>query len=240
MPEDAARLRKAYEDRVRALEASVRQRERELAILAAGGGARPRRGRARRRSSTSRSRRSSASSDLHAAWIFMGDDRGTEAAPGRLARRVRSATSRKSAREGLGECLCPEVFWSGHRMQARNTHALPAHAGHRRGPRGARGPRLHPAQVRGTGPRACSTWPRAPGEQFSEDELRFLETLGHQIGLAVERARHRRRGAARNQEARAMAAVSKADGRRRWTPAAVLQGGGRAPRREVLGARPGA
>ena len=29
-----------------------------------------------------------------------------------------------------------------------------------------------------------------PGQLFTEDELRFLETLGHQIGLAVERARH--------------------------------------------------
>ena len=27
-----------------------------------------------------------------------------------------------------------------------------------------------------------------PGELFSDDELSFLETLGHQIGLAVERA----------------------------------------------------
>ena len=26
---------------------------------------------------------------------------------------------------GLGECLCPEVFWGGHRMQARNTTQCP-------------------------------------------------------------------------------------------------------------------
>jgi signal transduction histidine kinase len=32
-----------------------------------------------------------------------------------------------------------------------------------------------------------------PGELFSEEELVFLETLGHQIGLAVERGRHRLR-----------------------------------------------
>ena len=52
-----------------------------------------------------------------------------------------------------------------------------------------------------------------PGETFSEEELAFLETLGHQIGLAVERARHRKSERLRNQEARAMAAVSKAVGR---------------------------
>ena len=51
-----------------------------------------------------------------------------------------------------------------------------------------------------------------PGELFSEEELAFLETLGHQIGLAVERARHRQAERLRNQEARAMAAVSKAVG----------------------------
>src|SRR5438552_2601140 len=50
------------------------------------------------------------------------------------------------------------------------------------------------------------------GQLFTEDELRFLETLGHQIGLAVERARHLQAERVRNQEARAMAAVSKAIG----------------------------
>jgi GAF domain-containing protein len=51
-----------------------------------------------------------------------------------------------------------------------------------------------------------------PGEQFSEEELRFLETLGHQIGLAVERARHREAERRRDQEARAMAAINRAIG----------------------------
>src|SRR4029078_6086733 len=51
-----------------------------------------------------------------------------------------------------------------------------------------------------------------PGQLFTEDELRFLETLAHQIGLAVERARHLDSERLRNQEARAMAAVSKAVG----------------------------
>jgi GAF domain-containing protein len=51
-----------------------------------------------------------------------------------------------------------------------------------------------------------------PGEQFSEYELHFLETLGHQVGLAVERARHREAERLRDQEARALAAISRAVG----------------------------
>ena len=50
------------------------------------------------------------------------------------------------------------------------------------------------------------------GEVFSEEELRFLDTLGHQISLAVARGRHREAERLRNQEARAMAALSKAVG----------------------------
>jgi signal transduction histidine kinase len=41
-----------------------------------------------------------------------------------------------------------------------------------------------------------------PDQQFTEEELRFLETLGHQICLAVERARHRAAQAAAAEEAR--------------------------------------
>jgi hypothetical protein len=51
-----------------------------------------------------------------------------------------------------------------------------------------------------------------PGEQFSEEELRFLDTLGHQIGLAVERARHRDAERRRNRQAQAMAVINRAIG----------------------------
>jgi signal transduction histidine kinase len=51
-----------------------------------------------------------------------------------------------------------------------------------------------------------------PGEQFSEDELRFLETVGRQICLAVERARHLQAERVYNQEARALAALNKGIG----------------------------
>ena len=113
--------------------------------------------------------------------------------------------------EGLGECLCPEVFWSGHRMQARNTTQCP------RMPdiiEGLSAPVAHaciPLRFDKT-TRGVLNVAARPGELFTEDELRFLETLGHQIGLAVERARHLDAERVRNQEARAMAAVSKAVG----------------------------
>jgi signal transduction histidine kinase len=113
--------------------------------------------------------------------------------------------------EGLGECLCPEVFWSGHRMQARNTTQCP------RMPdiiEGLRAPVAHaciPLRF-DRGRRGVLNVAARPGQLFNEDELRFLETLGHQIGLAVERARHLESERTHNQEARAMAAVSKAIG----------------------------
>jgi len=51
-----------------------------------------------------------------------------------------------------------------------------------------------------------------PGEHFSDDELRFLDTLGHQVCLAVERARHLQAERRYNQEARALAAFNKSIG----------------------------
>jgi signal transduction histidine kinase len=61
-----------------------------------------------------------------------------------------------------------------------------------------------------------------PGEQFSEEELRFLETVGHQIGLAVERARNRETERRRYRESRAMAAINRAIGGS-LDPAAILK-----------------
>ena len=207
-PEDG-RLKAVYEDRARALEADVAARQRELKILAEVA------------SKVHGEDEVQAILDialeeilsrlgLTTAWVFVGDERD---------RRLRLAASRGVspvylegiARDGLSECLCPEVFASGHRMQARNTTQCPrmptivdglaepvAHASiPLRVERGSRGV-LHVAN--------------RPGVLFTEDELRFLETLGHQIGLAVERARHLHAERVRNQEARAMAAITKAIG----------------------------
>jgi signal transduction histidine kinase len=203
------RMKASYEDRVRTLSDTVSQRERELTIL-----------------SQVASRVHGENEvqaildialdeilqrmDLTTAWIFMGTDE--ERTLNLAASRGVSQRYMEEIRtQGLGECLCPEVFWSGHRMQARNTTQCP------RMPdiiEGLSAPVAHaciPLRF-DKGTRGVLNVAARPGQLFSEDELRFLETLGHQIGLAVERARHLEAERAHNQEARAMAAVSKAIG----------------------------
>ncbi len=148
--------------------------------------------------------------DLTSAWVFLGDEGD---------KRLRLAAQRGCSREwldevterGLEECLCPEVFATGHRMQARNTLQCP------RMPTivdGLREPVAHACiPLRFGGPsRGVLNVAARPGQVFSDDELRFLETLGHQICLATERAAHLAAERRRNQEARAMAAISKAVG----------------------------
>jgi len=202
-------LRVAYEDRVRSLEGDVAARERELKIL------------------------SEVAAKVHGedevqpildialaeilgrlglrtAWIFIGDekDRKLQLA---ASRGVSPVYLEEIERNGLGECLCPEVFWSGHRMQARNTTQCP------RMPTivdGLAEPVAHaciPLRFE-EGRRGVLNVANLPGRLFTEDELRFLETLGHQICLAVGRARHLRAERVRNQEARAMAAITRAIG----------------------------
>ena len=231
MRDEPDRLRSAYEERVRALEASIRQRESELLILS---------------EVAARVHGEEEGGDildialeeilsrmeLTSAWIFTGDDREKKL---RLAaaRGVSAAYLEEVRTQGLGECLCPEVFWTGHRMQARNTTQCP------RMPdivEGLKAPVAHaciPLKFEG-GVRGVLNVAARPGEQFSEEQLRFLETLGHQIGLAVERGRHRDAERLRNQEARALAAVSKAMGGS-LEPAAVLKAVGDTAR-EVLAA----
>jgi signal transduction histidine kinase len=205
--EDA--LRQAYEDRVRTLNQEIRHRERELVILSQVAG------------------RVHGADDvqeildialqeildrmeLKAAWIFVGDERDRKLHLA-ASRGVSPAYLEEVRTQGLGECLCPEVFWSGHRMQARNTIQCP------RMPdivAGLKAPVAHaciPLKFEGATKGVLNVAAR-PGEQFSEEELRFLETLGHQIGLAVERARHREAERRRDQEARAMAAINRSIG----------------------------
>jgi signal transduction histidine kinase len=207
--DDLDRMKASYEDRVRALGDTVSRRERELTILA---------------HVASRVHGENEVQailgialdeilermELTTAWIFMGTDE--ERTLNLVASRgVAQRYMEEIRTEGLGECLCPEVFWSGHRMQARNTTQCP------RMPdiiEGLSAPVAHaciPLRF-DKGTRGVLNVAARPGQLFSEDELRFLETLGHQIGLAVERARHLEAERAHNQEARAMAAVSKAIG----------------------------
>ncbi len=147
---------------------------------------------------------------LKAAWIFLGREPDLRL---RLAaaRGVSAAYLATVRREGLSECLCPEVFRSGQRMQARNTVQCP------RMPmivEGSDAPTSHaciPLRFEGERRGVLNVAAR-PGQQFADDELRFLETLGHQISLAVERARHLHAERRYNQEARALAALNKSIG----------------------------
>jgi signal transduction histidine kinase len=208
MGEDG-RLLGSYEARVRALTEEIRQRERELAILSEVAG-RVHGAEDVQRILDIALEEILRQMELKAAWIFVGDERD---------RKLRLAASQGVSpqyledvrTQGLGECLCPEVFWSGHRMQARNTTQCPRMPGI---VEGLKQPVAHacvPMKFEGA-TKGVLNVAALPGEQFSEEQLRFLETLGHQVGLAVERAQHRAAETRRNREAQAMAAINRAIG----------------------------
>ena len=170
---------------------------------------------------------------LETAWVFLGEQKDQKL---RLAaaKGVAPAYLEEMRRDGLSECLCPEVFWSGHTMQARNTTQCP------RMPtivEGLDAPVAHaciPLRMQGGSVRGVLNVAARPGQEFSDDELRFLETLGHQLCLGIERAEHRRAEQLRNQEARALAAINKAIGGS-LDVSAVLRAVGQSAR-EVLAA----
>jgi len=202
-------LKQSYEDRVRTLTQEIRHRERELAILSEVAG-RVHGAEQVQEILEIALEEILGQMELKAAWIFVGDERDRKL---RLAasRGVSPAYLEGVRTRGLEECLCPEVFWTGHRMQARNTTHCP------RMPdivAGLKAPVAHaciPLKFEGA-TKGVLNVAALPGEQFSEEELRFLETLGHQVGLAVERARHREAEGRRNREAQAMAAINRAIG----------------------------
>jgi signal transduction histidine kinase len=207
--DDPERIRAAYEEQVRLLTDTLARRDQELGILSAVA--------ARVHGEEDSQRILDIALEeilgrmrLEAAWVFMGDEKEKKLHLA-ASRGVNPAYLEEIRTEGLGECLCPEVFWTGHRMQVRNTTQCPR----------------MPTIVEGlTAPVAHACIPlrfeehrrgvlnvaARPGEMFSEDELRFLETVGHQICIAVERASHLRSERLRNQEARALAAINKAIG----------------------------
>ena len=179
--------RVAYDERVRSLETNVAARQRELKILSEVA------------SKVHAEDEVQAILDialeeilgrlgLNAAWIFAGDAKDRQL---RLAasRGVSPVYLEDIARNGLSQCLCPEVCWSGQRTQARNTTQCP------RMPTivsGLTAPVAHaciPLRFE-RGRRGVLNVANLPGRLFTDDQLRFLETLGHQVGLAVERACH--------------------------------------------------
>ena len=169
---------------------------------------------------------------LTAGWVFMGsqEDRKLHFAAAQGVSRDYLDTVE---REGLDDCLCPEVFWTGHRMEARNTTQCP------RMPtivQGLHEPVAHacvPLRFEGE-TRGVLNVAARPGQRFADDDLRFLETLGHQVCVAIERSRHLKAERQRNEEGRAMAAINKAIGGS-LDPRVVLEAVGRSAR-EILDA----
>ena len=205
-------------DRLEALERAVSRRERELAIL------------------SDISLRHHGQEDvqeildwtleglleglgLRSAWVLLWDQQGARL---RLAahRGISPAYLRLVEQQGLGDCLCREVFATGHGGQARNTTECP------RMPmigEGLEQPAAHacvPLVFKGPS-RGVLNVAALPGAVFDTAELRFLETVGRQLCLAVEGAQHLKAERLYNQEARALAALNKGIGES-LDPEAVL------------------
>jgi signal transduction histidine kinase len=161
---------------------------------------------------------------LDTAWVFLADEKDQRL---RLAahRGLSPAYLDLAQARGLGECLCREVLASGRGAQARNTTECP------RMPTIAAGldqPVAHasvPLAFDGARRGVLNVAAR-PGRTFEDAELRFLETVGRQLCVAVEGARHLKAERAYNQEARALAALNKGIGES-LDPEAVLAAVGR-------------
>ncbi len=146
---------------------------------------------------------------LEAGWIFWG-----ESARGRLelaaARGVSDTFLRQAREEGIGTCLCVDVFETGRLAMARNTTECPRLPDLVCG----REPMTHaciPLKFE-RGIRGVMNIANRAGKLFTPPELRFLETVGHQVCLAVDKARAARAESRRNAEARALAALARAIG----------------------------
>ncbi len=161
---------------------------------------------------------------LETAWVFLQEDDPPKL---RLAahRGISPAYLEAAQSRGLGQCLCREVLASGQGRVARNTVDCP------RMPTIAAGleqPVAHASvslDFNGTS-RGVLNVAALPGETFDGAQLRFLETLGRQVCLAVEGARHHKAERLYNQEARALAALNKGIGES-LDPEAVLAAVGR-------------
>ena len=146
---------------------------------------------------------------LEAGWVFGGESRR-----GRFdlvaSRGVAPEFVETSRAGGVGRCLCAEVFETGRLLFARNTMECP---------------RL-PDLVRGSEPMTHACVPlrfergvlgvmniaNRPGRIFTPQELQFLDTVGRQVCLAVDKAWTARSERRANAEARALASLARATG----------------------------
>ena len=146
---------------------------------------------------------------LDAGWIFI-DYSGRGQLELAACRGVAKEFEQTARREGIGSCLCRDVFETGRLHYARNTLECP---------------RL-PALVQGNEPMTHACIPlkfdrgvlgvmniaNHPGRLFTPEELRFLETVGHQLCLAVDKERTVRAEHRKNSEARALVSLARAIG----------------------------
>ena len=199
-------LKRAYEERVRSLGHAVEAREVRLAALSAV---------VERTHSLEDTREILDVAleevltrfSLSAGWVFLGrqGDRKLHLAASRGVSREYLDTI---DREGLEECLCPEVFWTGHRMQARNTTHCPRMPMILQEPTERVAHACVPLRFESE-TRGVLNIAARPDQLFTEDELGFFELVGHQVCIAIERAGHEKAERRRNREARALASVSR-------------------------------
>jgi signal transduction histidine kinase len=148
--------------------------------------------------------------DVTATWVFLADHKSRQLSMAASIGVSPAYLERIDAR-GLDPCLCPEVFASGETKQPRNTLECP------RMPQlidGLDAPVAHaciPLRFRGQSEGVLNV-AAPPGTVFGDDELRFLETLGRQICLALERTRHSVEQRRLTQQAQAMVTISKTIG----------------------------
>lgn len=135
-----------------------------------------------------------------AAWIFTGEE-GETTLKLAAARGVSRAFLQDAGEGNLPECLCVEALWSGHTMQARTTAQCPRMPDIVASAVASTGHACIPLRFRGKS-RGLLNVVAPDGTPFNDADLRFLETLGHQIGLAVERARRGESERQKHEEAR--------------------------------------
>jgi signal transduction histidine kinase len=146
---------------------------------------------------------------LRSGWIFWGESK-----EGKLELAACEGLSKPfvaQAREaGIGKCLCQDVFASGKLQVARNTLECP------------RLPDLLEGELCTShacvplkferGVQGVLNIANRPGQVFSSQELQFLETVGGQICLAVNKAQAARAEARRDAESRALGSLVRAIG----------------------------
>ena len=147
---------------------------------------------------------------LEAGWVLWGEsDRGElELA---ASRGISESFVSKARNVGIGECLCRDVFKTGRLRFARNTTECPRIQELMEGPGGLGTHACIPLKFeRGT--LGVLNIANRPGRVFSPQELQFLETVGNQVCLAVDKSRTAQAESRRNAEARALSSLAIAIG----------------------------